>query len=316
MASPQFIATSPAMQEVLRRAAQAADSNAPVFLSGETGTGKEALAQFIHHLSDRSGGPFVAINLAALSEEFLEREIFGQATGAAEDTIGLLEIASGGTLLLDEIAEAPLGFQAKLLRVLDEGVVRRVGSDASIAPVGVDVRFIATASREPRVALAQGSFRPDLFDRLNGISILLPPLRERLDDIVPLAQHFLSLAWRRQRDNSVLELAPTFSQEAIRALETYEWPGNVRELRSHIERSVIQLEPGSMIEVADLFPMHSPDLAKDAPVLSICVDPGSAPAEDVAELLADLSLLYRKMGGAGIIFSPEGTHFMVHEVVP
>ncbi|MGE0545943.1 MAG: sigma 54-interacting transcriptional regulator [Kofleriaceae bacterium] len=206
-----------------------------VLILGETGSGKEVMAQRIHALSPRASKPIVAINCAALSESLLESELFGHERGAFTGAVaakrGLLEAAEGGTVFLDEMGDLPLPLQAKLLRVIEERQVRRVGGVTSFP---IDVRFLAATHRDLETEVERGSFRQDLFFRLNGISVVVPPLRERQDEIEPLARSFINQICARTN-----RPAPELSPSARDALTTYRWPGNVRELRNVIERAVL-----------------------------------------------------------------------------
>ncbi|MFP5257689.1 MAG: sigma-54 dependent transcriptional regulator [Acidobacteriota bacterium] len=225
----------PAIRRVLALARQVARSKATVLISGESGTGKEMFARYLHAASDRAEGPFVAINCAALPEHLLESELFGHEkgsfTGAIARKLGKFEMASGGTILLDEISEMDLGLQAKLLRVLQESEFDRVGGTET---VHVDVRVLATTNRRMDEAVAEGKFRQDLFYRLNVIPLKLPPLRERGADIPRLAQFFV------EKFRKAYCLPPlTFSADAKEWLMAYDWPGNVRELQNLMERAVL-----------------------------------------------------------------------------
>jgi two-component system, response regulator FlrC len=230
-----LIAEHPLMKRVLALARQVAPSKATVLISGESGTGKEMVARYIHQQSPRSDHPFVAVNCAALPEHLLESELFGHEKGAFTGAIsrkpGRFELAAGGTLLLDEISELDRGLQAKLLRVLQEGEIDRVGGTETIP---VDVRVLATTNRTLETCVEQGEFRQDLFYRLNVIPLRLPPLRERGGDIVPLARHFVD-RFCREYGLGRLEL----STEARDWLLSYSWPGNVRELQNLMERAVL-----------------------------------------------------------------------------
>jgi transcriptional regulator with PAS, ATPase and Fis domain len=207
-----------------------------VLIVGETGVGKEVIARTIHEKSPRAKARLVAINCAALSESLLESELFGYErgafTGAVQPKVGLLEAAEGGTVFLDEAGEMPLSLQAKLLRVLDQREVFRVGS---VTPRAIDVRFIAATNRDLAGEIARGRFRQDLFFRLNGIMVAVPPLRERVEEIVPLARMFVTKAARHARRGT----EPRLSNEAVAQLRAYSWPGNVRELRNVMERAVL-----------------------------------------------------------------------------
>src|SRR5213075_3249561 len=223
------------MQEVMRIVEMAAPSSASVLITGETGAGKEIVARTIHRLSPRAGGPFVAINCSSIPESLMESELFGHErgafTGAAERRIGCFELADGGTLMLDEIGEMPAPTQAKLLRVLEDHKVRRLGSKVETP---VDVRVIAATNKEPEQAVAKGELREDLYFRLNVFHIHLPPLRDRREDILPIAESLITLL------NSKHECRVTgIAQEVQDVFRAYGWPGNVRELRNALERAVI-----------------------------------------------------------------------------
>jgi NtrC-family two-component system response regulator AlgB len=238
---------STAMQKALDIAFKAADSEATVLLLGESGTGKSVLARAMHHRSPRSGAAFVTVSCPSLSRELLESELFGHVkgafTGAHTDTQGKVAAADGGTLFLDEIGELPAEIQAKLLRLLQEREYERVGETK---PRRANVRIISATNRDLTQAIAAATFREDLFYRLNVISVRLPPLRERVNDIERLALgHLRFLAAHSGKP------ARAFSPEAVEALRAYPWPGNLRELRNVIERAVI-LSTGERIEPADL----------------------------------------------------------------
>ena len=258
---PQLIGVSPAFQRVVELAKRVASTDASVFITGESGSGKEMIAQFIHQHSRRSARSIVAINCAALPEGLLESEMFGHMkgsfTGAVRDKAGLLEAANGGTLFLDELTEMPKSVQAKLLRVIQDGVVRRLGSSTTSAVV--NVRFISASNRDADQAVRDGVLREDLYYRLRVVPIHLPPLRERPEDITLLANRFLQMYWKRHRGGSAA--VPRFSDAAIRALATHPWPGNVRELQNAIEHGVVLLEPGQQIQPGDI-----PIGRSDAPV--------------------------------------------------
>jgi len=245
-----IIGDSPAMKAVFAQLERVVDTRATVCIGGETGTGKELIASAIHHQSQRRDKMFVAQNCAALPENLLESELFGHKRGAFtsadSDKKGLFEIADGGTLFLDEMGEMPLTLQAKLLRVLQEGSIRAVGATAEKQ---VDVRIICATNRDLAVEVEKGRFRQDLYYRLMVFPILLPPLRERREDVAALAAHFL----KRYADEYRVEL-PGFTQDALDALASYNWPGNIRELENEIQRLVIQAEPGHWIEPTDLSP--------------------------------------------------------------
>ncbi len=247
------IGRSPAMQHVISIVERAAPSGVAVLLTGETGTGKTMIARAIHGASPRKRGPFVAIDCATLPEPLLESELFGHVkgafTGATADHVGLFATASGGTVLLDEIGELPLGLQPKLLRVLESGTLRPVGAAHEQA---VDVRVLAATHRDLRRAVAEGTFREDLLYRLDVLSIEVPPLRHRRDDIQPLVEHFFSEARRRHPDSPAI----AFSRTALRQLLDHPWPGNVRELAHAVERAVVlAVEPEiAAVELASATP--------------------------------------------------------------
>jgi two-component system response regulator AtoC len=229
-----LVAASAAMRQALALVARVAEHNTTVLITGESGTGKEVIARAIHRASPRANKAFVGINCAAIPEALLESELFGHVrgafTGASGDKTGLFEHATGGTILLDEIGELPIGLQAKLLRVLQEGEIRRVGDQKTRQ---VDARVLAATARNLEDEVRAGRFREDLFYRINVVVIELPPLRERGDDIGPLARHFAaSLAKRFARPLSL-------SDDAVAWLEQQQWPGNVRQLENAIERAAV-----------------------------------------------------------------------------
>lgn len=223
------------MLRLIALAKRVAATNATVFIQGESGTGKEMFARYIHRNSDRQDKPFIALNCAALPEGLLESELFGHEKGAFTGAIkckeGKFELASGGTLLLDEVTEIPIHLQAKLLRVLQEGEIDRVGGRY---PIPVDVRVIATTNVECEKAISEGRFRKDLYYRLNVIPLIIPPLRNRLDDIALLAEHFLE-KYNHVHKRRLTGISPT----VIRMLQEYGWPGNVRELENVIQRATL-----------------------------------------------------------------------------
>jgi DNA-binding NtrC family response regulator len=245
----ELVGDSEAMRKVYALIEQVAPSSASVLITGESGTGKELVARTIHSLSPRKGAQFVAINCSAIPETLMESELFGHEkgafTGAAARRQGCFELANGGTLLLDEIGEMPTLLQAKLLRVLEERTLRRLGSTHEIP---IDVRLLAATNRDPHEAVRGGRFREDLLYRLNVIAIEMPPLRERKSDLPLLAQHLVTqLAERHKRP------ARFFSQAALEVLRAHYWPGNVRELRNVVERAVI-ICSGEQIERHHLAP--------------------------------------------------------------
>lgn len=247
-AAKTVIGNDPAWLRVVERARAVASSTATVLVLGESGTGKEVLARFIHQQSDRSRGPFVALNCAALPDGLLESELFGHEKGAFTGAVALkkgkFELAHGGTLLLDEIGEIPLHLQAKLLRVLQEEEVDRLGGKT---PIAFDVHVIATTNRNLKEAVDKGEFRQDLFYRLNVIPLHLPPLRERGNDIFLLADHFIK-RYAARYGKEAKQLSPAARERFL----AYDWPGNVRELENMIERAVL-LSAGDALEPWDLW---------------------------------------------------------------
>ena len=230
-----MIGESPAMQAVFLDIHKVAPTTASVLILGESGTGKELVARAIHSHSPRRDAPFVTVNCAAIPENLVESELFGHVkgayTGAEQARAGLIQSADGGTLFLDEIAELPLSIQARLLRVLQDGELRRVGSEKTLR---VDVRILAATNRDLQQMVDAGDFRGDLFFRLHVVELRLPPLRERGDDLLLLANHLL-----RKTCGRLNRPCMQFSPEAIESLRTYHWPGNVRELENAIERAAI-----------------------------------------------------------------------------
>ncbi|HSA57187.1 MAG TPA: sigma-54 dependent transcriptional regulator [Gemmatimonadaceae bacterium] len=247
-----LLGVSPAFRKAVDLARKVASTDASVMIMGESGTGKEVIAQFIHAHSRRASRQLVPINCAALPEGLLESELFGHRkgafTGADRDKPGLLEIANGGTLFLDELTEMSLPLQAKLLRVIQDGVVRRVGSEKEDAVV--DVRFISATNRIPQECVAKGTLREDLLYRLRVVPIHLPPLRKRQEDISLLANHFLTIYWDRHRGPN--EASPKLSDAAIEFLRSRQWRGNVRELQNVIEQLAVLTEAGHVVQPDDV----------------------------------------------------------------
>ena len=237
------------MQDVLELAARVAPLDTTVLVYGESGTGKEFIVRMIHDQSPRAGAPFVSINCAALTETLLESELFGHVrgafTGAVRDKAGLFEVAGNGTIFLDEIGEVAPTVQAKLLRALQEREIRRVGGERSIR---VQARVVAATNRDLRAAVEAGTFREDLYFRLGAFIITVPPLRDRREDIPPLAHQFMTRAAARMKKD-----VRSISADAMTALMNYRWPGNVRELEHAVERAVI-LANGANIRARDLPP--------------------------------------------------------------
>ena len=238
----EMVGTSPKMQEIFSLLQQAGPSKACVLITGESGTGKEMVARTLHLLSPRAQGPFVAINCAALPETLIESELFGHEkgsfTGASERRAGCFEVAQNGTLLLDEIGEMPMATQAKLLRILEDSKVRRLGGKSEFE---VDVRVVAATNKVPEEAVRGGHLREDLYYRLNVFQVHLPPLRERMDDIRPIAEALIS-DLNRKHECRVSDLSPA----VLDALTRHAWPGNVRELRNVLERAVILAGEGTI----------------------------------------------------------------------
>jgi transcriptional regulator with GAF, ATPase, and Fis domain len=249
LADGDFVGRSAASQKVIDFVARVAPSDATILLGGESGSGKEMVARAIHRASRRAKGPCVAVNCAALTESLIESELFGHEkgafTGATEKKAGRFEMADRGTLFLDEVGELPLGLQTKFLRVLEERRFERVGGQKAIE---VDVRVVAATNRDLAEMVRRGTFREDLYYRLSVITIVVPPLRERLDDVPPLADYFLA-RFRQQAARRITGFAP----DALAAMTRYAWPGNVRELRNAIERAVVLGERDHII-AADLPP--------------------------------------------------------------
>ena len=270
------VAVEPASAQLLELAARVARSDSTVLISGESGTGKEVLARYIHQQSHRASQPFIAINCAAIPDNMLEATLFGHEkgsfTGAIAAQAGKFEQADGGTLLLDEISEMPLGLQAKLLRVLQEREVERVGARK---PIALDIRVVATTNRDLAGEVAAGRFREDLFYRLSVFPLAWRPLRERTADILPLAERLLA-----KHVNKMKHAAAKLSPDAQACLTAYPWPGNVRELDNAIQRALI-LQQGGLIQPQD-FCLAGPVTYTAMPVAA----PGSAVIREV-EIDAD-----------------------------
>jgi DNA-binding NtrC family response regulator len=247
LGAPKIIGKSRPLQEITASIQKAAPTNATVLIHGESGTGKELFARAIHYLSNRKDGPFIAINSAAIPRELLESELFGYErgafTGAEARKLGKLELADKGTVFLDEIGDMDLALQAKILRVIQEQVIERVGGDK---PIKIDVRIVAATNKDIEQAVQAKQFREDLFYRLNVFPITIPPLRERRDDIPPLALHFLNKYSTEVRKGPI-----TIADEAMDILMKSPWKGNIRELENVIERAVIYAE-GGVVRSQDL----------------------------------------------------------------
>ncbi len=278
-----------AMQRLLRLCDLVAASELSILLTGETGVGKEVFAERLHKGSPRAAGPLLRLNTAALPEALLESELFGHErgafTGAVKSKPGLLEMASGGTVFLDEVGELPLATQAKLLRVLEAREVLRIGG---LSPRPIDVRFVAATNRDLPALVAREAFRGDLYFRLNGITLHIPPLRERQGEIVPLAQ---ALAAQVSRGSGAAPVR--FTALAFRALETHDWPGNVRELRNTVERAYV-LSGGGVIDREHLLlePAGNGSRAASVPPPPPAPPPPSRPAG--AALRDDVDLYERR----------------------
>ncbi|ETA79362.1 sigma-54 interaction domain-containing protein [Youngiibacter fragilis] len=314
-----IIAESPAMVEILSYLEKVAWTNSTVYLQGESGTGKEVLSRFIHNESQRSNEPFIPVNCAAIPTELLESEFFGYEKGAFSGALtkgkpGFFEMADTGTLFLDEIGDMPLNLQTKLLRTIESGEVQRLGGTTLIK---TDVRLIVATNKDLALKVKDGSFREDLYYRINVIPVKIPPLRERKEDIVPIAEHFIS-QFNRKYDTG-LSLTP----EMKKTLEAHNWPGNIRELRNLIERMVIV--PGSINDIAELttavpasepafdaaalsekVAQHSGDLkslvkAVEKEYISRLLNEKEWRVNEIADILGiHRSMLYRKMQELGI----------------
>jgi DNA-binding NtrC family response regulator len=267
-----MVGNSKPMREIFGLIEQIAPSNVSVLITGESGTGKELVARTLHDLSPRKPRPFVAVNCAAIPETLIESEIFGHEkgsfTGAVERRIGCFELAAGGTLLLDELAEMPVGTQAKLLRVLEERKLRRLGARNEI---DVDVRVLAATNRSPDEAITDSKLRPDLYYRLNVFHIHMPPLRTHLEDLPSMAEAMLE-EMNNKHHRSVSGVAPSILDRMI----AYNWPGNARELRNTIERAVILCQDGMPLDAGHLSPgfgksQNSAPLADDTSVVHVRV---------------------------------------------
>ena len=293
------IGVAPAFRRAVDLARRVAVTDASVMLTGESGTGKEVLAQLVHRHSPRASKRMIAVNCAAMPENLLESEMFGHRrgafTGADRDKPGLLEVANGGTLFLDEITEMSPRLQAKLLRVLQDGVVRRVGSEQEAT---VDVRFISATNRDPQEAVNRGILREDLFYRLRVVLIKLPALRQRVEDIALLANHFLSHHWNRYR--RMKEAPPKFTAASLELLRSKPWRGNVRELQNVIEYLAVLAESGQPIRPDDI-PFYDDVVSMNGETGagSALMDEGYYIARD--RLVADFERTYlsRLVGRAG-----------------
>ncbi|MEW6600511.1 MAG: sigma-54 dependent transcriptional regulator [Nitrospirota bacterium] len=302
-----FVGTSPQFKRILGLIEKTAPNDSTVLILGESGTGKELVAHYLWKKSRRSNRSFVALNCSTLSEHLMESELFGHEKGAFTDAFkiknGLVETANEGTLFLDEISEIPVALQAKLLRFLDSGEFRRVGGNK---PLRADVRIIAATNRSLNDAIVRGSFREDLYYRLNVINIEVPPLRDRKEDIRPLAEHFLRTYGRKTRKE-----IKALSEEAEKALLGYDWPGNVRELENVIERAVILCESdiitredlaitvSALPDIANNGVPQLQDIEKDY-ILSVLKQTGGNKTRASELLGVDRKTLYLKLKRYGI----------------
>jgi DNA-binding NtrC family response regulator len=293
---PRILGDAPALHEATRQVQKAAPTDATVLLLGESGTGKELFARALHHLSPRRTGPFVAINCAAIPDTLLENELFGHEkgayTGANAARAGRIELADRGTLFLDEVGELGPAVQAKLLRVLQERTFERVGGNRTIS---VNLRIVAATNRDLRKAAREGAFREDLYFRLAVVSVRIPPLRERRDDVPVLAAHFVE-RFRRELGKEKLEL----SESSLDALRAHAWPGNVRELENAIERAAI-LADGPLLEPHHLS-LAAPSAAEeelDAFARAVGLEGSLDAISERARNLAERLVIKRALAEAG-----------------
>lgn len=301
--APRIIGRSPAIEQVRRLIANVAPTDASVLINGDTGAGKELIARSLHELSPRRDKPFIAVNCGALPEPMFESEMFGYEpgafTGAAKRRIGKLEYASGGTLFLDEIESMPLALQVKLLRVLQDGVLERLGSNQ---PIRVNCRVVAAAKGDMSEHVAAGTFRRDLLYRLNVVTIALPPLAERREDIVPLFEHFmLDAAVRYGRP------APLLTDRQRASLMQRDWPGNVRELRNAADRFVLGVTEGIVGDAGPETDEHAEQSLKErveqferAVIAETLNRTGGAVATTADKLHVGKATLYEKMKRYGL----------------
>jgi two-component system, NtrC family, response regulator AtoC len=288
----EFVGQSEALKPVLDVAQRAAPTDLTILIEGESGTGKEVLARAIHRLSARKDGPMIPVNAAAIPEGLLESELFGHERGAFTGAIrarpGRFELAKDGTLFLDEIGDMPLSMQVKILRALQERQIERVGG---VKPIAVDVRIIAATHQNLDEMVAEGKFRQDLFYRLQGVRLRLPPLRERLDDLPLLVSHLLERAAQR-----LWRTPATLSPEALRCLWTYPWPGNVRELQHMLEAAMVLSDGVIMPEHLPMAVQRSSAAAASAPG-NFAISPGASLDDVMAE--GERRLIVDALGKAG-----------------
>jgi DNA-binding NtrC family response regulator len=280
-AMPEIVSVSEQMREVMRLVERVAPSDASVLITGESGTGKELIAHAIHRLSNRAGSSFVDLNCAAFQESLLESELFGYEAGAFSGAkarkLGLIELADGGTLFLDEITELPVQLQSKLLRAIETRTFYRVGG---VRKVEVNVRIVAATNRNLDAVVGDGTFRADLLYRVNGFQISLTPLRERAEDIEPLATHILKQLGGAH--------PPDLTDEALEALRNYDWPGNVRQLRNCLERALLLSNEGR-ITLNELPPEVMRRSARPVPVMVTSATPAQPAGEGVSAGSGDAS---------------------------
>jgi DNA-binding NtrC family response regulator len=286
----ELVGESPAMQEIFSLIRQIASSSASVLITGESGTGKELVARAIHQLSPRSDAPFVAVNCAALPETLIESELFGHEkgafTGAVERRAGCFEQAQGGTLLLDEIGEMPIATQAKLLRVLEESKVRRLGGRVDIP---ISVRVLAATNQQPEKAIKDNRMREDLYYRLNVFQLLLPPLRERRSDIPGIANSMIGNL-NKKHGCRVTHLAA----DVLTRLSEHSWPGNVRELRNAIERAIIVAGEGE-VQLRHLPSMFATASATAQPAAAAKADQNETLQVRIGDSLNDVEMAYLRL---------------------
>jgi DNA-binding NtrC family response regulator len=302
----ELIGKSRQLRDILALIQKVAPTDSPVFIQGESGTGKELVANTVWHYSTRKDAPLIALNCASLSENLIESEIFGHEKGAFTSAYqmkhGLVEVADRGTLFLDEIGEMPIGLQAKLLRFLDSGEFRRVGGNKSLS---VDVRVIAATNKDLSDMIKTGNFREDLYYRLNVINIVIPPLRERKEDIAELSRHFLK-KYSKKLSKSIAD----FTAEALELLIGYQWPGNVRELENVVERAVILCESDvigpedlsipSSAAIADIGSNPSLEEIEKTYILRVLKEAGNNQSKASQLLGIDRKTLYLKLKKYGI----------------
>jgi two-component system response regulator HydG len=279
-AAGSLVGQSEPMQKLVSMVKKASASEATVLVQGESGTGKELVARMIHDLSPRRDGPFVVVHCAALAETLLESELFGHErgafTGAVKRKLGRFELADRGTLFLDEIGEISPSIQTKLLRVLQEKELQRVGGEETLK---VDVRVVSATNRDLKAEVARGAFREDLYYRLHIVPLTLPPLRERPDDIALLARHFVS-----RHAGRVNPRVRSITDPALRALQRYAWPGNVRELENAIEQSLVFAE-GEALDESDLPAFMRPEASRASAASALTAPSGDRPLPDILEEL-------------------------------